>query len=123
MQDAKVKIVMVSQRSRDFLPRRRIARPYFTGSRSRFLAQLISMRRWALAAVFLYLFALLVLTMPVILIAFAGSNGVHFQQAIKVFLDWGYWLWLVMLVSCQALLLLLPLKITERRFIPRRTLV
>lgn len=81
------------------------------------------MRRWALAAVFLYLFALLVLTMPVILIAFAGSSGVHFHEALKVFLDWGYWLWLVVLVACQALLLLLPLKITERRFIPRRTLV
>ena len=81
------------------------------------------MRRWAVATVSLYLFALLALTVPVILIAFAGASGVKFHAAIRIFADWGYWLWLAVLVACQALLLLLPLKITERRFIPRRTLV
>jgi len=81
------------------------------------------MKRWTLATVFLYLFALLVLTVPAILIAFSGTGGMKFSVAVTIFTEWGYWLWLVILVGSQAVLLLLPLKITERRFIPRRTLV
>jgi len=81
------------------------------------------MKRWALATVSFYLLALLVLTVPMILIAFYGAAGIKAGTAVKIFTEWGYWLWLTVLVAGQALLLLLPLKITQRRFIPRRTLV
>jgi len=84
------------------------------------------MRRWAILTVSLYALALVILTVPVVAIAFAGWGGptTHYTigQSATIYLKWGYWLWLAVLVAGQALLLLLPLKIGERRFIPRRTL-
>lgn len=80
------------------------------------------MKRWAVLTVLLYALALLALTVPVILVAFAGKNSFTAQQAAQIYLQWGYWLWLAVLVAGQALLLLLPLKITRRKFIPRRAL-
>lgn len=80
------------------------------------------MKRWALITVLLYALALVILTVPVVLIAFIGNNSITAGKAMHLYLQWGYWLWLAILVASQALLLLLPLKITERRFIPRRTL-
>jgi hypothetical protein len=80
------------------------------------------MKRWAVLTVLLYALALLVLTVPVIFAAFAGSGSFTIKTAAQIYLQWGYWLWLSILVAGQALLLLLPLKITGRRFIPRRSL-
>jgi hypothetical protein len=65
------------------------------------------MKRWAILTVLLYALALLVLTVPVALVAFA---------------NWDYWLWLGILVAGQALLLLLPINIAERRLPARRPL-
>ena len=82
------------------------------------------MKRWAVLTVLIYALALLVLTFPVIWIAFSGwsDKGVSLQNALKMYLRWGYWLWLVVLVTGQALLLLLPINISERRVTPRRPL-
>ncbi len=83
------------------------------------------MKRWAILTVLLYAVALLVLTAPVLLIAFGGwaKNGVmDVQDALKFYLNWGYWLWLAVLVAGQALLLLLPINIAERRLPARRPL-
>jgi len=80
------------------------------------------MKRWAVLTVLLYALALLALTVPLILLAFAGKGSFTVKTAAEIYLQWGYWLWLAILVGGQALLLLLPLKITERRFIPRRSL-
>jgi hypothetical protein len=82
------------------------------------------MKRWAILTVLLYAIALLVLTMPAIWIAFNGwsDQGVSLQNALKMYLRWGYWLWLAVLVTGQALLLLLPLNIAERRLPARRPL-
>jgi hypothetical protein len=79
------------------------------------------MKRWAVLTVLLYALALLLLTVPVILIAFGGwaNNSV---KLMKLYLPWGYWLWLAVLVAGQALLLLLPLNIAERRLPARRPL-
>ena len=57
------------------------------------------MKRWALAAVSFYLLALLVLTVPVILIAFYGVGGIKAGVAVKIFTEWGYWLWLTVLLG------------------------
>ena len=67
----------------------------------------------------LYALALLLLTVPVILIAF-GNWGVHndnqtFKDMVQIYTYWQYWLWLGILVAGQALLLLLPINIAERR--------
>jgi len=81
------------------------------------------MKRWAVLTVLLYALALLLLTVPVLLMAFGGwaKNGVMgLPDALKMYLDWGYWLWLAVLVAGQALLLLLPINIAERRLPARR---
>jgi hypothetical protein len=83
------------------------------------------MKRWAALTVLLYALALLLLTVPVLLVAFGGwaKNGVTGLQDIsKIYLQLGYWLWLAVLVAGQALLLLLPINIAERRLPVRRPL-
>jgi hypothetical protein len=92
-----------------------------------FLTQsLKSMKRWAILTILLYALALLLLTVPVILIAF-GNWGVHgdnqtLKNAVQICTYWEYWLWLGILVAGQALLLLLPINIAERRLSARRPL-
>jgi len=84
------------------------------------------MKRWAVLTVLLYALALILLTAPALLIAFGnwGPSGNHIAvpDAFNIFLSWGYWLWLAVLVAGQALLLLLPLNIAERRLPARRPL-
>jgi len=84
------------------------------------------MKRWAILTVFLYALALLVLTLPVTLIALGdwGKNNMNmgFHETLKLVSHWGYWLWLGILVAGQALLLLLPINIAERRLPARRPL-
>jgi hypothetical protein len=84
------------------------------------------MKRWAALTVLLYAATLLVLTLPAILIAFGAwgkdGAGLDLKAGLKVYTQWGYWLWLAVLVAGQALLLLLPLNITERRLPTRRPL-
>jgi hypothetical protein len=84
------------------------------------------MKRWAVLTVLLYALALLLLTVPVLLIAFGGwarnGHGITLPDALKTYLNWGYWLWLAMLVAGQALLLLLPINLAERRLPARRPL-
>jgi len=83
------------------------------------------MKRWAILTVLLYAMALLLLTVPVLWIAFGGwakSGVMGLQDALKVYLNWGYWLWLGVLVAGQVLLLLLPINISERRLPARRPL-
>lgn len=84
------------------------------------------MKRWAAFTVLLYALALMALTVPVLLVAFGGwskhGDSIGWQKATQVYLRLGYWLWLGVLVGGQALLLLLPLNIAERRLEPRRPL-
>ena len=85
------------------------------------------MKLWAVLTVLLYALALLALTLPVDLLAFgnwARDGSQHgFQDILRNFyLNWGYWLWLAVLVAGQALLLLLPLRIADRRLPARRPL-
>lgn len=93
----------------------------------KFLAESKTMKRWAVLTVLLYAFALVLLTLPVDLIAFGnwGKNesniGLH-EVILNFYLNWGYWLWLAVLVAGQALLLLLPINIAERRLPARRPL-
>src|ERR1017187_3583446 len=82
------------------------------------------MKRWAILTILLYALALMALTVPALWIAFNGwsDQGVSLQNALKIYLNWGYWLWLAVLVAGQALLLLLPINIAERRLPARRPL-
>ena len=84
------------------------------------------MKRWAVLTVLLYALALLVLTVPVAQAAFGnwGKNagGASLHDILEAFKFWGYWVWLVVLVAGQSLLLLLPISISERRLPARRPL-
>jgi hypothetical protein len=80
------------------------------------------MKRWAVLTVFIYALALLLLAVPAIVIAFSGRQVFSVSQAATVYQEWGYWLWLALLVAGQALLLLLPIKIAEKRLHARRNL-
>jgi len=84
------------------------------------------MKRWAVLTVLLYALALILLTLPVALVA-GGSwglngGGIVFHDVLKVYLAWGYWLWLAVLAAGQFLLLLVPVDISERRLPARRKL-
>jgi hypothetical protein len=53
-----------------------------------------------------------------------GKNDMHIglHDILDLYLQWGYWLWLAVLVAGQALLLLLPINLAERRLPARRPL-
>jgi hypothetical protein len=91
----------------------------------KFLAESEIMRRWAVLTVLLYALALLMLTVPLILLGFSGGKsggGIFFADAFKIYLIWSYWLWLAVLLAGQMLLLLLPINLSERRLPARRPL-
>ena len=84
------------------------------------------MKRWAIFTVFLYAVALVLLTVPVVLVAFGNwgirDDAVHLKEALSGYANWGYWIWLAIFVTGQALLLLLPINLSERRLPARRPL-
>ena len=84
------------------------------------------MKRWAILTVLLYALALLLLTVPIILLAF-GNWGVHndnqtFKETMQVIAAWQYWLWLGLLMAGQVVLLLVPISLAEKRLPARRKL-
>ena len=92
------------------------------------------MKRWAIITVTLYALLLLLLTTPAILIGSArwaatpeGTREWVFnlspREALSWMQHWGYWLWLAVFASAQALLLVVPVKIAERRPASRRHLL
>lgn len=92
------------------------------------------MKRWAIITVTLYALLLLLLTLPMLVLGWMrwgltpeGGNGWTFnaspQQAWELMQHWSYWLWLGVFVSAQALLLVVPVKMTERRPVARRPLL
>jgi hypothetical protein len=96
------------------------------GAGFNFLAESKIMKRWAIYTVLLYALALILLTVPVILIAAAnwGKNPINIDihETLQLYLQWGYWLWLAVLVAGQILLLLVPIDISEKRLAARRKL-
>jgi len=84
----------------------------------KFLAESKIMKRWAIYTVLLYALALILLTAPAILI----SLGITLGNALTVYANFFYWLWLAVLVAGQFLLLLVPIDISEKRLPARRKL-
>jgi len=88
------------------------------------------MKRWAALTVLLYLLTLLVLTLPVLLIAFGGwwvdknkTPVISWSDALACYQQWGYWVFLVVMGLSQVFLLLAPVGIAERRLTARRPLL
>jgi hypothetical protein len=80
------------------------------------------MKRWAVVTVALYVIAVLLLLMPVFKIAFAGwaSNPQEIGVLLHEYSLWGAWIWFGVLAGGQALFLLVPIHIAERRLPARR---
>jgi hypothetical protein len=87
------------------------------------------MKRWAIFTVFLYALALVILSLPVVSVGmgkWSRDDNVTTltigDDLVSFYSQWGYWLWLAVLLAGQALLLLLPINIAERRLPARRPL-
>jgi len=82
------------------------------------------MKRWAIVTVALYATAVLLLTTPLFLTAFADwAKHPASVNDLRDLYSWvGYWIALAVFVGGQALLLLVPIDISERRLPARRKL-
>jgi len=88
------------------------------------------MKRWVNLTVALYGLALAVLTFPVLvvctteLLQSAGRSSFFSSasEALRIYREWGYWLWLGILLLAQALLLLVPMEVARQRLPSRRRL-
>ena len=82
------------------------------------------MKSWALVVAGLYLLALVVLTVPVILAALVPGHEPMFKPAevVQTYTAWQYWLWVGVMVLCQAALLATPVALANRRPVTHRSL-
>ncbi|HOX56287.1 MAG TPA: hypothetical protein P5205_04010 [Candidatus Paceibacterota bacterium] len=85
------------------------------------------MKRWAALTVLLYLVVLVVLAAPLLVLAMgdwwqARPGGMSLSEALGIYEEWGFWVWLAVMVLGQALLLITPIGSAERRPRPRRPL-
>ena len=92
------------------------------------------MKRWALLTVLLYAAILILLSVPMLLFfglkwPLGSRSGGAWEwslspaEAVGMYRQWGYWVWLAVLVVAQLALLLVPLGVAERRPKPRRPLL
>lgn len=87
------------------------------------------MKRWAAVTVLLYALILIVLTAPVIFLTmgdwwgYQNGGGVGLMEAFQCYQARGYWVCLGVLLLGQALLLLVPVDVSQRRLTPRRKLL
>lgn len=94
------------------------------------------MKRWAFVTVALYALLLLLLTAPVMLVCWLkwSANAekpelshwqweVDLNGIVDLFQTWGFWIWLGVMAGTQALLLLVPVDVAERRPTRRRRLI
>jgi hypothetical protein len=85
------------------------------------------MKLWAAVTVLLYLLVLFALSAPVLLLCYGHwwgpeGGGVTLGEAIKLYADPAYWIWLAVLGLCQVLMLFAPVR-TEKRLPPKRPLL
>jgi len=86
------------------------------------------MKRWALVTVLLYAAILVLLTVPVLWLGMGdwwGQRGikVDLQGAAVIFKEWAYWVWLGVMLLGAALMLVVPVDVSQKRFVPRRKLL
>ena len=88
------------------------------------------MRHWAIFTVLLYLIILVVLTAPMLIVYGIESSPeegwemtMSLDGILAIYQHWFYFIWLGVLGLGQSLLLLVPVRITERKLIPRRRLL
>ena len=80
------------------------------------------MKRWAVVTIGLYLVVALLLSGPLML-AWDAGRKMPVAATLRVFREWGYWLWIGVSIVSQVLLLVVPVAISERRPRSRRHLL
>ena len=78
------------------------------------------MKRWGFLVAGLYALVLIVLTYPVMQLAFTNVSA---HDLLPVFRQWIYWAWITVMFLCQFCLLLVPAKLTGGRPVSRRALL
>jgi hypothetical protein len=80
------------------------------------------MKRWAVLTVGIYLVALFLVTTPAFMVAFAGwaNKPLGLADLFEFYSWYGSWVWLAVLALGQALFLLVPIHISQRRLPARR---
>jgi len=81
------------------------------------------MKRWAVLVVALYAAMLALLTLPVVFVCtieYSGApksvrSALQMEEMLALFTHWGWWLWLAVMAAGQALLLLVPVSMAQRR--------
>jgi len=68
----------------------------------------------------LYCLILAALTVPGIMLAFSDQK---FKESCKVYSEWSYWVWLLVMVLGQAALLTVPVRLSGRRPVSRKALL
>lgn len=77
----------------------------------------------------LYAVALVLLTAPLLVLANGqwwgrnGNFGITTETAFNLFKELGYWVWLGVMVLGAALMLVVPVDVSQRRFVPQRKLI
>ena len=85
------------------------------------------MKNWPWVIVVLYGLIIFVLTLPVTLIAFYPIQDT-FRQTVKALtIDylkwWQYWVWLAVMLSSQAALLVVPVRVVGRRPVTKKMII
>ncbi len=79
---------------------------------------MVLVKRPAITLVVLYAIALLVFTLPVWYAAHGGQHDL--AKLMRRYHPVGYTIWFLLMVGCQAALLIIPVRLTERRPVSRR---
>ena len=86
------------------------------------------MKRWAIVTVLLYAVMLILLAVPLLWLGMGdwwGRNGMKMalQETVALFKEWGYWVWFGVMVLGAALMLVVPVDVSQKRLVPRRKLL
>jgi hypothetical protein len=81
------------------------------------------MKRWAVLVVLLYLFILVSLTVPLILVAFYPGMGISLRGSAGDLFFWPYYIALGVMAAAQAVMLLVPVDLALHRPIARRSVL
>lgn len=75
------------------------------------------MKKWGIVTAALYLAALVLLTVPVLALAFPKATGLYLIYSV-----WAYWVWVGFIILCALLLMAVPVRLTRPRNPSRRPL-
>ena len=87
------------------------------------------MKRWAFVMVLLYAVILVLLTVPLLWLGLGdwwgrgGGAAVSLEKAFDLFKEWGYWVWLGVMVLGAVLMLVVPVDVSQKRFVLQRKLL